>query len=57
MISSVAGDRGRESNYVYGTAKGAVSIFAQGLRNRLARAGVKVVTIKPGAVDTPMTAA
>jgi len=57
VISSVAGDRGRQSNYVYETAKGAVSIFAQGLRNRLARAGVKVVTIKPGAVDTPMTAA
>jgi short-subunit dehydrogenase len=57
VISSVAGDRGRESNYVYGTAKGAVSIFAQGLRNRLARAGVKVVTIKPGSVDTPTTAA
>ena len=57
VISSVAGDRGRQSNYVYGTAKGAVSIFAQGLRNRLARGGVKVVTIKPGFVDTPMTAA
>ena len=57
VISSVAGDRGRQSNYVYGTAKSAVSTFAQGLRNRLARAGVKVVTIKPGFVDTPMTAA
>ena len=57
VISSVAGDRGRQSNYVYGTAKGAVSIFTQGLRNRLARGGVKVVTIKPGFVDTPMTAA
>jgi len=57
VISSVAGDRGRQSNYVYETAKGAVSIFAQGLRNRLARAGVKVVTIKPGSVDTPTTAA
>lgn len=57
VISSVAGDRGRQSNYVYGTAKAAVSTFAQGLRNRLARAGVKVVTIKPGFVDTPMTAA
>jgi short-subunit dehydrogenase len=57
VISSVAGDRGRQSNYVYGTAKGAVSTFAQGLRNRLARAGVRVVTIKPGFVDTPMTAA
>jgi decaprenylphospho-beta-D-erythro-pentofuranosid-2-ulose 2-reductase len=57
VISSVAGDRGRQSNYVYGTAKGAVSIFTQGLRNRLARTRVKVVTIKPGFVDTPMTAA
>lgn len=56
VISSVAGDRGRQSNYVYGAAKGAVSIFMQGLRNRLHGAGVRVVTIKPGFVDTPMTA-
>ena len=56
VISSVAGDRGRQSNYVYGTAKGAVSIFLQGLRNRLHKSGVNVVTIKPGFVDTPMTA-
>lgn len=56
VISSVAGDRGRGSNYVYGTAKGATSIFLQGLRNRLAKSGVAVVTIKPGFVDTPMTA-
>ena len=56
MISSVAGDRGRQSNYVYGAAKGMVSIFLQGLRNRLASANVAVVTIKPGFVDTPMTA-
>lgn len=55
VISSVAGDRGRQSNYVYGAAKGAVSLFAQGLRNRLAPAGVHVLTIKPGFVDTPMT--
>ena len=55
-ISSVAGDRGRQSNYVYGTAKAAVSTFAQGLRHRLARTGVSVITIKPGLVDTPMTA-
>lgn len=55
VISSVAGDRGRQSNYVYGTAKGAVSIFLQGLRNRLSRSGVTVITIKPGFVDTPMT--
>jgi short-subunit dehydrogenase len=56
VISSVAGDRGRGSNYVYGAAKGAVSLFAQGLRNRLSKSGVVVVTIKPGFVDTPMTA-
>src|SRR5215467_13056020 len=57
VISSVAGDRGRQSNYVYGTAKSALSTFTQGLRNRLSRSGVSVVTIKPGFVDTPMTAA
>jgi short-subunit dehydrogenase len=56
VISSVAGDRGRASNYIYGTAKGALTIFTSGLRNRLAKAGVSVVTIKPGFVDTPMTA-
>lgn len=56
VISSVAGDRGRQSNYVYGTAKGAVTIFLQGLRNRLCKSGVHVVTVKPGFVDTPMTA-
>ncbi len=56
VISSVAGDRGRQSNYVYGAAKGALTIFSQGLRNRLAKKGVAVVTIKPGMVDTPMTA-
>lgn len=55
VISSVAGDRGRQSNYIYGTAKGAVSIFLQGLRNRLYSSGVSVITIKPGFVDTPMT--
>jgi short-subunit dehydrogenase len=57
VISSAAGDRGRQSNYVYGAAKGAVSIFMQGLRNRLHSSGVRVLTIKPGFVDTPMTAA
>jgi decaprenylphospho-beta-D-erythro-pentofuranosid-2-ulose 2-reductase len=56
VISSVAGDRGRQSNYVYGAAKGAVSIFLEGLRNRLSKSGVAVVTVKPGIVDTPMTA-
>ena len=56
VISSVAGDRGRQSNYVYGAAKGMVSIFLQGLRNRMFKHGVQVLTIKPGFVDTPMTA-
>jgi short-subunit dehydrogenase len=56
VISSVAGDRGRQSNYLYGSAKGSLSVFLQGLRNRLAKRGVAVVTIKPGQVDTPMTA-
>jgi decaprenylphospho-beta-D-erythro-pentofuranosid-2-ulose 2-reductase len=54
-ISSVAGDRGRQSNYVYGAAKGALSIYLQGLRNRLHPSGVRVITIKPGFVDTAMT--
>ena len=56
VISSVAGDRGRPSNYVYGSAKGGLSLFLQGLRGRLFRSGVQVLTIKPGFVDTPMTA-
>ena len=55
VITSVAGDRGRKSNYVYGAAKGMLSIFLQGLRNRLFDAGVVVVDIKPGFVETPMT--
>jgi len=55
VISSVAGDRGRQSNYIYGAAKGGLSIFLQGLRNRLASKGVHVLTVKPGFVDTPMT--
>jgi short-subunit dehydrogenase len=57
VISSVAGDRGRRSNYVYGSAKAAVTAFTSGLRQRLYSKGVRVVTIKPGFVDTPMTAA
>ena len=57
VISSVAGDRGRASNYVYGSAKALVTTFLSGLRQRLRRAGVRVVTIKPGFVDTPMTRA
>lgn len=54
-ITSVAGDRGRRSNYVYGSAKGALSLFLQGLRSRLHPSGVRVITIKPGPVRTPMT--
>jgi len=57
VVSSVAGDRGRASNYVYGAAKGAVNVFMQGMRGRLHDSGVHVLTIKPGFVDTPMTAA
>lgn len=57
VISSVAGDRGRGSNYVYGSAKAAVTAFTSGLRARMSKVGVSVVTIKPGLVDTPMTAA
>ncbi len=56
VITSVAGDRGRASNYVYGAAKGAVTLFLGGLRNRLHGSGIHVLTIKPGFVDTPMTA-
>jgi len=55
-ISSVAGDRGRASNYIYGSAKAALSTYLDGLRGRLHAKGVRVVTIKPGFVDTPMTA-
>ena len=57
VISSVAGDRGRQSNYIYGAAKGGLTVFLQGLRNRYFAQGVKVLTVKPGFVDTPMTAA
>lgn len=56
VISSVAGDRGRQSNYAYGSAKALVSAYAAGLRQRLGKSGVQVLTIKPGFVDTPMTA-
>jgi decaprenylphospho-beta-D-erythro-pentofuranosid-2-ulose 2-reductase len=55
VVSSVAGDRGRASNYVYGSAKALVTVFCSGLRQRLASAGVCVITVKPGFVDTPMT--
>lgn len=57
VISSVAGDRGRASNYLYGSAKAAVSTFLSGLGQHLRPRGVNVLTIKPGFVDTPMTAA
>jgi decaprenylphospho-beta-D-erythro-pentofuranosid-2-ulose 2-reductase len=56
VIGSVAGDRGRKSNYVYGAAKGLVMRYVQGLQHRLANTNVKVVLIKPGPTDTPMTA-
>jgi len=56
VIGSVAGDRGRRSNYVYGAAKAAIATLAAGLRPRLASAGVRVVLVKPGWVSTPMTA-
>ena len=56
IIGSVAGDRGRKSNYVYGAAKGLVTRYAQGLQHRLAKTNVRVVLIKPGPTDTPMTA-
>lgn len=56
LIGSVAGDRGRKSNYVYGAAKGLITRYAQGLQHRFADTGVKVVLIKPGPTDTPMTA-
>lgn len=55
-ISSVAGDRGRATNYVYGSAKAGFTAFLSGLRNRLAKTGVHVVTVKPGFVATRMTA-
>ena len=55
-ISSVAGDRGRASNYIYGATKAGLSCYLQGLKNRLAPAGVRVVDLRLGPVDTPMTA-
>ena len=54
-VSSVAGDRGRQSNYIYGSAKGGLTRYLQGLRNRLTKTGVPVITVKPGFVDTGMT--
>ena len=54
VISSVAGDRGRASNYIYGASKSMLSTFLQGLRARSVQKGIHVLTIKPGPVDTPM---
>lgn len=54
-LSSVAGERGRKSNYVYGSAKAGLTAFLSGLRNRIDREGVRVITIKPGPVKTAMT--
>lgn len=54
-IGSVAGDRGRIANYVYGAAKSGFHTYLSGLRNRLGRSGCHVLTVKPGPVDTPMT--
>ncbi len=55
VVTSVAGDRGRQSNYVYGAAKGGLTLFLQGMRNRLYKSGCSVTTVKPGFIDTPMT--
>jgi len=56
VITSIAGVRGRRTNYIYGSAKAAVSTFLEGLRGRMREVGVSVVDIRPGFVDTPMTA-
>ncbi len=56
LIGSVAGDRGRKSNYIYGAAKGMVARYAEGLQHRFAASGVRVVLVKPGPTATPMTA-
>lgn len=56
VISSVAGDRGRKSNYIYGSAKAGLNAFLDGVRNRVDREGVQVLTVRPGFVATPMTA-
>jgi decaprenylphospho-beta-D-erythro-pentofuranosid-2-ulose 2-reductase len=56
VLSSVAGDRGRAGNYIYGASKAALTVYASGLGQRLAPKGVRVVTVKPGPVATPMTA-
>jgi decaprenylphospho-beta-D-erythro-pentofuranosid-2-ulose 2-reductase len=56
-LSSVAGDRGRQSNYLYGSAKAGLTAYLSGLRNRLFKANVRVITVRPGFVQTRMTAA
>jgi decaprenylphospho-beta-D-erythro-pentofuranosid-2-ulose 2-reductase len=56
IIGSVAGDRGRKSNYIYGACKGLIARYAQGLQHRLAGTAVRVVLVKPGPTETPMTA-
>jgi NAD(P)-dependent dehydrogenase (short-subunit alcohol dehydrogenase family) len=56
VIGSVAGDRGRASNYVYGASKAGLAVLVQGIAHRLASSGARAVLIKPGFVDTPMTA-
>jgi decaprenylphospho-beta-D-erythro-pentofuranosid-2-ulose 2-reductase len=56
VIGSVAGDRGRQSNYVYGASKAGLGVLVQGLAHRLSRSGARAVLIKPGFVNTPMTA-
>jgi len=56
VITSVAGDRARKSNYIYGAAKGGLSLFLQGLRNRFGSTPIRIIDIRPGFVDTPMTA-
>lgn len=55
VLGSVAGDRGKRSNYVYGAAKAGIAVFLEGLRARLGVRGVHVLTVKPGFVVTPMT--
>lgn len=56
VVSSVAGDRGRKSNYTYGSAKAGIDAFLQGMRGRFSGSNVKVVNIKPGMTVSPMTA-
>jgi short-subunit dehydrogenase len=57
VLGSVAGDRGRQSNYVYGAAKAGLGVLVEGIAHRLARSGARAVLVKPGFIDTPMTAA